>query len=112
MRLALVRDERILLPVAAQVNALAELFHQREVLYPVRVDRAQEHPALDGARELLAELLLARLVGFVDELRHALAELLLVLDALEALRRDRIGFAQHRAQGRGELLAVPVLWVR
>src|SRR2546428_9229357 len=36
---ALVRDERILLPVPAQVDALAELLHLGEVLDPMRVDR-------------------------------------------------------------------------
>src|SRR5438309_2638330 len=73
VRLALVRDERILLAIAAEVDALAQLLHGGEVLDPVRVDGPQEDPALDDARELLAELGLAALVGLVDERGHLLA---------------------------------------
>src|SRR2546428_4649538 len=47
--LALVGDERVLLAVAAKVDALAELLHRGEMLDPVRVDRAEEDPSLDGA---------------------------------------------------------------
>src|SRR5207237_6463399 len=73
--LALVRHERILLAVAAQINALAELFHRGEVLDPVRVDRAKKNPSLHRARELLSELLLARLVRFFDDLRDTVTQL-------------------------------------
>src|SRR5260221_8352211 len=65
--LVLVRHERILLAVAAEVDALAELLHRGEVFDPVRVDRAQQQPPLDGARGLLAERGLAGFVRLVDE---------------------------------------------
>src|SRR5438874_7372671 len=45
--LVLVRDERVLLAVAAEVDPLAELLHGREVLDPMRIDGPQEQPPLD-----------------------------------------------------------------
>ena len=48
--LALICDERVLLAVAAEVDAFAELLHRGEMLDPVRVDRAEQDPPLDGAR--------------------------------------------------------------
>src|SRR6185503_10190237 len=111
VRLALVRDERVLLAVAAQIDPLSQLLHGGEVLDPVRVDRAQEHPALDRARDLRAEHLLARLVGLVDELGHRVAEGVLRVDVLKGRLRD-IGAPEERAERRGELVEVPVLRVR
>src|SRR5688500_4270098 len=87
VRLVLVCDERVLLPVAAQVDALAELFHGGQVLDPMRVDRAQEHPALDRAHDLWAELGLALLVRLVDELGGARQEVLTAVEARAGSRR-------------------------
>src|SRR2546425_5510013 len=82
--LALVGDERVLLAVAAEVDALAELLHRGEMLDPVRVDRAEEDPSLDGAGQLLAELFLTRLVRLLDDLSDAIAQLVLVAELAEA----------------------------
>ncbi len=110
--LVLVRDERILLAVAAQVDALAELLHRREVLDPVRVDRPEEQPPLDRARDLLAEGLLAGRVGVVDELLDLRLEVVARPEAGEGLEGDVVGPAEQRCQGRDERGQVPVLGVR
>ena len=78
VRFALVGHEGVLLAVAAQINALAELLHRGEVLDPVRVDRAEEHPPLDGTGELVAELFLSGFVGLLDDLGNAIAQVVLV----------------------------------
>src|SRR5438445_143204 len=110
--LALVGDERVLLAVAAQIDALAELLHRGEVLDPVDVDRAQENPPLHHARQLLAELGLAPFVRLVDELRDLLLKLIQARGVGEGRRGDLVGAAQHRAEPRGEPCAVPFLGVR
>src|SRR3989442_6374838 len=85
--LALVRDERVLLSVPTQVDALAQLFHRRQGLDPRRADRPQQHPPLNDACKLVAELLLTRFVGIIDDLGHALTELVLVEHLAEAVSR-------------------------
>src|SRR5687767_5623085 len=112
VRLVLVCDERVLLPVAAQVDALAELFHGGQVLDPMRVDRAQEHPALDRVHDLWAELGLALLVRLVDELGGAREEVITAIEALEGLRRDLPAARQDAVQRGGERREVPLLRVR
>ena len=47
----------VLLRVAAQVNALAQVVHRRQMLAPVLVERAQHHVALDVAHDLGADAL-------------------------------------------------------
>src|SRR5436190_22550883 len=98
VRFALVGDEGVLLSIAPQVDALTELLHRGEVLDPVRVDRAEEHPSLDDSGKLLAQLLLARLVRLVDELGDPLAERFLSVDPGEA-RRGQLGPVEHRFEG-------------
>ena len=69
--LAAVLDERILLGERAEVDALAEVVHRLEVLAPALVDGLEDDVALDLARELGAERLLALVVGLervLDEL--------------------------------------------
>src|SRR5881296_767635 len=95
--LALVGNERVLLPIAAEVDALAELFHRREVLDPVCVDRAEEDPALDGTGQLVTELLLARLVRLLDDLGDAIAQLVLVAELAEARGHD-VRAVEHRPE--------------
>src|SRR5438045_1720705 len=112
VRFALVGDERILLAVATQVDALAQLFHRGEVLDPVRVNGAQEDPPLDGAGQLVAEGLLARLVRLLDDLGDAIAQVVLVTQLVAEARRDDIRAIEHRPEARRELVEVPVLRVR
>src|SRR6266581_3732718 len=80
---ALVRDERVLLAVAAEIYALAQLLHRREVLDPVRVDGAEKDPSLDSAGQLVTELLLTHLVRLLDDLRDPIAQLVLVAELTE-----------------------------
>src|SRR5574341_1368316 len=49
VRLLLVGDERVLLAVAAEVDALSQLLHLGQVLDPMRIDRAQQDEPLDLA---------------------------------------------------------------
>jgi hypothetical protein len=71
--LALVFLLRVLLRVAAQVDALAQVVERGEVLAPVLVDRLQQDHAHEG-RELLdadpVDLDLERLVGRLLHLRR------------------------------------------
>src|SRR5438552_12291477 len=111
VRLALVGDERVLLAVAAEIDALAQLLHRGEVLDPVRVDGAEEDPTLDGARQLLAELLFAGLVRLLDDLCDPIAQVILIAELAEA-RGGKVGSIEHRPERRRELVKVPVLGVR
>src|SRR5438552_13167336 len=111
VRLALVGHEWVLLAVAPKIDALAKLLHRGEVLDPVRVDRAKKDPSLHRTRELLSQLLLARLVRFFDDLRHTVTQLVLIAQVPEA-RGHEVRTIQHRPETRGELFAVPVLGVR
>ena len=77
--LAAVLDERILLGECAQMDALAQVVHRLQVLSPALVDDLQDEVALDLAREIGPERLLAlgvRLERVLDEL-------------LASARRDR-----------------------
>ena len=65
--LALIRHDRIGLPVGAQADALLQVLHGVDVVHPVLVDDAQQDDALDLAHALRAELLLARGIGLAEE---------------------------------------------
>ena len=78
--LAAVLDERVLLRERAQVDALAQVVHRLEVLAPALVDDLQDHVALDLARELGAERLLALLVRLERVLDELLGERLAARD--------------------------------
>src|SRR5207249_3553380 len=97
VRFALVGHEGVLLAVAAQINALAELLHRGEVLDPVRVDRAKKDPSLHRACALLSQLLLARLVRFFDDLRHTVTQLVLLAQLPDA-RGPELRTMQHRPE--------------
>src|SRR4051812_18671377 len=56
--LALVLDQGVALRVGAEVDALAEVVHLVEVLAPLAVQHGQQHPPLQLAHDLLADLLL------------------------------------------------------
>ncbi len=57
--LALVLDQRLLLGERPQADALAQVVHLVEVLTPLAVEHGQQHPALELAHDLGAELGLA-----------------------------------------------------
>ncbi len=61
-RLVLVGHQRVDLGEAAQMDALAQVVHVVQVLAPAFVDDLQDQEALERTHQLLAELLLARLV--------------------------------------------------
>jgi hypothetical protein len=110
--LAAVLDERVLLGEGAQVDALAEVVHRLEVLAPALVDGLEDDEALDLARELGAERLLAllvRLESVVDELlgqRLALGDVDLLAQLLD--RDVRVVERLHRGH---EPVEVPLLGV-
>src|SRR5207237_7397654 len=99
---------RILLAIAAEVDALAELLHRGQVLDPVGVDRAEQEPSLDRARRLLAERRLPGLVRFVDEVGDLRVERLARVDAGERRGGDLVAASEQRAEGRGEGRQIPV----
>src|SRR3954451_14987538 len=76
--LVLVRDKRVDLGKAAQVDALAQVVHVVEVLAPALIDDLQEQVALERAHELGPELLLALLVERAGVVGELLDELLAV----------------------------------
>src|SRR5438132_3773753 len=61
-RLALVLEQRVLLAVADQPDALTQVVHLGEVGAPLLVDDLEHHPLLDVAHQLGAVLLLLLLV--------------------------------------------------
>ena len=113
MALALVLDERVALGHGAQSDALLEVVHLVEVLAPAAVHHRQQHTALELVQPLLAELLLALLVGELrvgEDLLLELARLEVLLAAHlvdDVLRREGDGIG--RAQRAPQLLEVDVL---
>ena len=65
LALGAVLDQRILLGVAAQPDALAHVVHVVEVLAPARVGHLERDPALQVARQLLVGLPPLPLAGLV-----------------------------------------------
>src|SRR5581483_2757281 len=95
--LFLVDEQRVSLLIAAQMDALAQIVHVRQMLHPARIDRAQRHPALQFAHRPRAlqriHLLLARLVDVPhvigQELDHLLARLALqVVDRQDGIEHE------------------------
>ncbi|MBV6418132.1 MAG: hypothetical protein CMLOHMNK_02925 [Steroidobacteraceae bacterium] len=106
-RLPLVLVAIVLLRIAAQVDALAQVVHRGEMIAPVLVERAQHHVLLDVAHQLRADardlLVVDRLDGIDDTLAEArLVDLGLGLDPF--LRREaRIEVLQHAVGEAGEI---------
>ena len=61
--LVLVGDQRVDLGEAAQMDALAQVVHLVQVLFPAVVDDLEQDLALQVAHQLRAQFLLAALVG-------------------------------------------------
>src|SRR3954447_23976979 len=106
--LVLVRDKRVDLGEAAQVDALAQVVHVVQVLAPALVDDLEQDVALDLAHQLWAELLLA-LVVRLDRvlLQFRLERLALDRVLVEVLggERDRVDLLELGE----EAVQVPVL---
>src|SRR5918992_5327801 len=107
--LVLVGDEGVNLREPAEVDALAQVVHVVEVLAPAVVDDLEQHVALERAHQLLAELLLALVVGVDDVLAQLLDERLAALALAEVVGvvRDRVDLLELREQR----IEVPVLLV-
>ena len=107
--LVLVGHERVDLREPAQVDALAQVVHVVQVLAPAVVDDLEQHEPLERAHQLVAELLLALVVG-VD---HVGAQLLdqrlaaLALGDVVDVVRDRVDLLELGEQR----VEVPVLLV-
>ena len=110
MALAAVLDERILLRERAQMDALAQVVHRLQVLAPALVDDLQDEVALDLAREVGPQRLLAlgvRLERVLDELlrqRCAIRDVDLLAQLLDGDVRPG-----ERLHVRDEAVEVPVL---
>src|ERR1700751_6197438 len=74
--LALVLDERIVLAVAAKADALLQVIHVEEVVFPKRVEDAQHDHALVLAHGFGADDLLFRCVTLFELLENRVAEFL------------------------------------
>ena len=74
--LALVFLLGLLLAVAAQVNALAQVVERGQVLAPVHVDALQQHGALEGVKVFTADLLQAPGVALVGRVHDLLGNVL------------------------------------
>src|SRR3954470_18067325 len=94
--LVLVRDQRVDLGEPAEVDPLAQIVHVVQVLAPAVVDDLQQDVALDLPHQLLAELLLALVVG----LDRVVLELGLERLAVDRPRVDVL----DRQRGRVDLL--------
>ena len=106
--LVFVGDQGVDLGEAAEVDALAQVVHVEEVFAPAVVDHLQQDRALEVAHQLLAELLLALVVG----VHRVVVEVVLELLAVDRLRRQRGDLDADRpdlAQLRLQLAQVPVL---
>ena len=97
-RLDLVLDERIPLPVGAQIDALTQHVHAIEMLHPMIVDDAQHDDLLKLAHVLLAEELLTRRIGIARRRLKRLFQLI-------AAHRLKL-FLLELALGRVDLLRV------
>ncbi len=101
--LVLVGDQGIDLGEAAQVDALAEIVHLRQVLLPAGVDDLEEDVALERSHQLLAELFLALVVCGENVLGEQLGDLL----AARGLRVE-LGEVDRNRPERAELGLEPV----
>src|SRR4051794_17503034 len=105
--LVLVGHERVDLGEAAEVDALAQVVHVVQVLAPALVDDLEQHEALERAHELVAELLLALVVGIDDVLADLHDERLAVDPLLDVLGLE--GVLVHLVELREQAVEVPVL---
>jgi len=70
---ALVLDERILLPVAAQSDPVAQMIHPEEVVFPVVVDDLEHEVLFQEAHQVRAQILFSPVIG-VAQLRAQVFE--------------------------------------
>lgn len=63
---ALVLDQRIFLSVSAQADAVSQMVHAQQVIFPVVVDHLEQQHLLEVAHEFGAEFLLFVIVGLPD----------------------------------------------
>ena len=75
-RFALVLDQRIVLPVAAQPDALFQVVHVPQVVFPLRIEDAQHDHALVVAHGVGADQLFFRVVTFFQLGEDGVAEFL------------------------------------
>src|SRR5581483_7601527 len=74
--LLLVGHQRILLRIAAQTNALFEVIHREQMVFPQAVDHAQHHHALVIAHRLRTKDLFLRLVAFFQPGKDLITQLM------------------------------------
>ena len=88
-RFFLVLDQRIVLAIAAQADALLEVIHAQEVIFPLRVENAEHDHALVMAHGLGADQLFFRVVALFQLFENRIAEFLPVqVFRLHAFRNE------------------------
>ena len=88
-RFLLVLDQRVVLAVAAQADALLEVIHAEEVVLPLLVDHAKHDHAFVMTHGLRADQLFFRVVTLLQLLKDGIAELLPVRGfGLHAFRNE------------------------
>ena len=75
-----------MLPIAAKPDALLQVVHVEQVVFPLRIEHAQHDHALVVAHGIGANQLLFRVVAFFQLVKNRVAEFL----AIECLRLDAL----------------------
>ena len=100
-----------MLPVAAQADALFQVVHREQMIFPLPVDHAQHDHALVIAHGLGADQLLFRVVALFELLENRVAEFL----AIHLLRLQSLGIDVDPEARKNRILQpfeVPVVGVR
>src|SRR5271166_952150 len=110
-RFALVLHQRVMLTVAAQPDALAQVVHAEQVVFPLLVNHAEHNDALVVAHRVGANQLLFSVVTFFQLVEDGVAEFLTV----QLFGFDTLGADIHPEAGEYlvlQALDVPILGVR
>ena len=81
--LAAVLDNRVLLRIGAQINALTQFIHRVDVIHPLFIHDAQQHDALKLTHNLFADLFFACLIHFVGALNQLVSYILFGFQLLQ-----------------------------
>ena len=81
---ALIGDERVLLPVAAKADALLQVIHIEEVVFPERIDGLEENIVFEVPHERFAEFFFPCFIAFPHQVQEVLAKLLPVTSSRDS----------------------------